>query len=92
MANFTVRVELFDASSTDYADLHAEMTSRGFSDLITSGGKTYELPPAEYSKSANLTCAEVRTEAKAAADAVDRKSAILVTMGQRCWTGLTQVK
>jgi hypothetical protein len=44
MALFTTRVELHNASYSDYETLHAAMERRGFSRRITSdSGKTYRL-------------------------------------------------
>ena len=42
MANFTVRVELHQATGADYDALHAAMEQVGFSRLITGdNGQTY---------------------------------------------------
>lgn len=93
MANFTVRVELHQATWSDYETLHAAMEKKGFSRSITgSDGKTYQLPLAEYNGLAgNLDTAEIRDIAWEAAKTTGKKSAVLVTEGTRAWVGLEQI-
>jgi hypothetical protein len=90
MANFTVRVELHQAQGTDYDSLHAAMEQKGFSRLITGDdGKTYHLPWAEYTGSANLSAAQVRDIARSAADTTGKNNGVLVTESvSRAWIGL----
>ena len=90
MAQFTVRVELHNASFDDYTALHSAMEQRGFSRLIQSDdGRTYHLPWAEYSGSGSLSSAQVRDIAKAAADSTGKKNGVLVTeSNSRAWAGL----
>jgi hypothetical protein len=93
MADFTVRVELHDATRTDYDTLHAAMEQKGFSRMITSSeGKTYELPLAEYNgSSATLNSSQIRDVARAAA-ATGKCNAVLVSESvSRAWIGLTAV-
>lgn len=92
MPNFTVRVELHQATYADYDALHAAMEQQGFSRLITSDdGKTYQMPWAEYNGSGNLNSAQVRDIARAAANTTGKTNAVFVTEAQtRAWVGLQQ--
>ena len=97
MALFTTRVELHDAkSSEDYERLHAEMAKDGFSRTIQLQDETtiYQLPTAEYNKSAELTTAQVLELAKTAATRTGKKFSVLITKadGRREWYNLTPVK
>lgn len=90
MANFTVRVELHKAEWAHYDQLHAAMEQQGFSRRITSDdGRIYQMPWAEYSGTGNLTSAEIRDIAKAAADTTGKENAVFVTEAvTRAWIGL----
>jgi len=94
MAQFTVRVELHDAKWEDYERLHAEMEGKGFSRLIKAdNGKTYHLPWAEYDGIGNLTNSQVRDIARAAANSIGRRNAVLVTESNgRSWVGLEEAR
>lgn len=94
MPAFTTRVELHNASYSDYETLHAAMARRGFSRLITSDdGVTYQLLTAEYDRSGNLTAQQVLDAAKAAAAETGKGYAVLVTEAtRRIWYGLAQVQ
>lgn len=87
---FTVRVELHDATSSDYTLLHQYMRQSGFTDTIVSGeGVTYQLPPAEYNRVGSFTKEEVIEAAKAAAARVKASYAVLVSESSaRIWSGL----
>ena len=91
MADFTVRVELHQALGTDYDALHAAMEQKGFSRLITGdNGQTFYLPWAEYNGSGNLTSAQVRDIARAAANTTGKNNAVLVSESvNRAWIGLS---
>lgn len=90
MANFTVRVELHQASYADYETLHAAMEQQGFSRQIKADdGRTYQMPWAEYDGAGNLTSAQVRDIAKIAADTTRKQNSIFVTeVVTRAWVGL----
>ena len=90
MAHFTVRVELHNAQWSDYDQLHLAMQEKGFSREITSDdGMRYQMPWAEYNGIGDLTSAEVRDIARAAANSTGRSSSILVTQAaSRAWVGL----
>ena len=93
MPTFTARVELLDAALSDYANLYTELRSRGFSDRIKSvDGRIFMMPPAEYNRVTGSTCVQVRNLAKEALDSIGKEGAILVTMGERCWLGLTSAE
>jgi hypothetical protein len=92
--SYTTRVELHNASYSDYLDLHVAMASEGFSRLITSDdGVTYHLPTAEYNHSGGIDRSAALAKAKRAAATTGKKAAVLVTesMG-RSWEGLEPVK
>jgi hypothetical protein len=93
MAIFTTRVELHNASYSDYETLHAAMERRGFSRQITSdSGKTYNLPTAEYNREGALTRQQVLDSAKAASAETGKRFAVLVTEAEgRIWVGLQEV-
>lgn len=94
MENFTVRVELHDAESSDYDALHKAMQAQGFSKTITDSesGKVFELPTAEYNYSSNETRADVAKKAKAIADKIKAESSVLVTQSNgRYWLSLKKV-
>jgi len=90
MANFTVRVELHQATYADYDTLHAAMEQKGFSRFITADdGQIYHMPWAEYNGSGNLSCAEVRDIARAAANTTGKSNAVFVSEStRRAWIGL----
>ncbi|HIE0659251.1 TPA: type V toxin-antitoxin system endoribonuclease antitoxin GhoS [Providencia rettgeri] len=91
MANFTVRIELRDASSSDYEELYKKMVLKKFSKYISSdGGKLYNLPNAEYNYSSDTkTTDDVRDLAYIVAKEVNSSPAVLVTKSlERSWQGL----
>lgn len=91
MANFTVRIELHDASRDDYNALHAAMEQRGFSRLVQGDdGRTYHLPWAEYNGTGDLACVQVRSIAVEAANQTGKSNSVLVTEAiRRAWSGLS---
>jgi hypothetical protein len=90
MANFTVRVELHQATYADYEALHAAMEKQGFSRFIAAdNGQTYHMPWAEYSGSGSLSTVQVRDIARSAANTTGKSNAVFVTEAQsRAWVGL----
>ena len=72
--------------------LYAEMKRQGFSQTTRSDdGKVYELPPAEYDYTGNLTRADALARAKVAAWAVKPPYAVLVSEANaRTWVNLKQ--
>lgn len=68
MAHFITRVELHDASVSDYEKLHAEMEARGFSRNVKGeDGIIYQLPTAEYVYICSEKVEKVRNKAARAA-------------------------
>lgn len=56
MASFTIRVELHNADSDNYEELHKEMSGKWFRRTIISGdGVKYQLPDTEYNYSGETT-------------------------------------
>lgn len=87
MAQFTVRVELHDADSENYEELHERMAARGYSKEITSSGKTYHLPNAEYVCDKSMGTTDVRDEVLEIAKNVKPKPGVLVTKSDgRAWS------
>lgn len=93
MAKFTVRVELYDAESSDYDVLHKEMELRRFTRTVRVQGVEYYLPDAEYGYDGELTKKAVYQEAKDAVDRTKRAAGIVVTKsdGGRYFGGLRRV-
>jgi hypothetical protein len=90
MTQFTTRVELHDATWSDYETLHVAMRANGFRQTITADdGSLYELPPAEYDYEGNVTSSDVLAKAAEAANVTRKSFAVLVTesVGRR-WRGL----
>src|SRR5262249_19527043 len=94
MPSFTTRVELHNATYSDYETLHAAMARRGFLRLITSDDDdTYQLPTAEYDRVGDFTAQQVLEAAKAAAAETRKSFGVLVTESRRrVWFGLAQVQ
>jgi hypothetical protein len=90
MAQFTIRIELHEAQWVDYQMLHAAMERQGFYRLITAeDGQTYQLPWAEYNRTADLSSMQVLGVAQNAANSTAKKNAVLVTEAKsRAWSGL----
>lgn len=93
MSNYTVRVELHGATSSDYETLHHLLEAEGFSREIkgidSAGAKgAWQLPTAEYDfKFDENKSAEVRDKVKAISDGVKAHSWVLVTeVKTRSWT------
>jgi hypothetical protein len=86
MANFTVRVELLGSPDrTTYANLASAMARIGFNDKLTDNGITYEIPPAEYIGTKNLTPLQVRDEVKNIVPAVWKDFRVFVTHTTSRW-------
>jgi hypothetical protein len=90
MALFITRIELNgNPTWQDYDNLHKAMKRAGFSRLITSNdGAVYHLPSAEYSRSVDLTTAQVRDQAHIAAKSAWNDVQTLTTQGDSAWNGL----
>jgi len=93
MDTFMTSIELHDANRKYCVKLHAAMTAQGFSNTIMANdGAVYELPPAEYYLSGNLTAAEVLKRAQTAASSVKHSHAAMVSeTNGSTWSGLRQV-
>lgn len=94
MARFTTRVVLHDANWLHYGQLYPEMAKYGFTDeIVGDDGRVYKMPPGEYDVLTDFTAIEVRTWARAAADATGCKNAVFVTeAGLRAWVGLDPIR
>lgn len=87
MADFTVRVELQEAESKDYENLHEAMASQGYSKEIQDEvGNWFYLPTAEYTTSKNLSTTQVRDQVAEIANAIKVNPCVLVTqVADRSW-------
>jgi hypothetical protein len=94
MPSFTVRVELHEATWTDYETLHDQMGAEGFRRTIRSDdGITYHLPTAEYDMTGLTERSDVLDKAKTAAARTRKNFGVLVTESNgRTWFGLPQVR
>jgi hypothetical protein len=92
MAAYMTRVELHNASYTDYETLHAAMEKEGFERTITSSqGAKYHLPTAEYYRITNLSINDVLQSAERAANVVRKNYSVVVSETVRVtWNGLNQ--
>ena len=90
MSSFTTRVELHNATYSDYETLHSAMQAEGFSRVIRADdGTFYHLPTAEYDRSGELTNNQVLQSAQRAAGKTGKAFAVLVTNAiSRLWVGL----
>ncbi|EPC6045131.1 type V toxin-antitoxin system endoribonuclease antitoxin GhoS [Serratia marcescens] len=90
MTSFTVRIELHDADSSDYDELHKKMEAGGFNTTIAGKNGTYKLPPAEYDySSSSESCEQVRDKAYDIAKKVKKSPSVLVSeVVRRCWNNL----
>lgn len=60
--------------------------------IMANDGRVYELPPAEYDLSGNLTAAEVLKRAQTTASSVKHShAAIVIETNGSTWSGLKQV-
>ena len=83
MTDFLTRVELHGASDADYQTLDQAMIAANFSKTITSSrGLIYNMPSATYfSQAFNMTAAEVRNLAIAAARRTGLRYDIITAAG-----------
>lgn len=90
---FTIRIELHNASSSQYAELATKLANVGITDTIRGDdGVLYRLPPAEYNNEAGVDLMTVRTLCAGIAASVAASSAVLVTEGtRRAWNGLQRL-
>ena len=87
MSDFTIRVELHNADSDDYEALHEKMNAKGYKKEITTDGKTYKWPTAEYVCSKDLSASEIRDDVLRIANSIKPKSDVLVTKSNgRAWS------
>ena len=93
MAYFMTRIELRDATRTDYLRLHEAMQAQGFSGQVKGkDGKMLRLPTGQYRlESKTLSVYQVLGEAMTAARTLGKKFAAVTTQGSSAWTGLEEV-
>ncbi len=90
MPNFLARIELREASDTDYDPLNTRMASLGFSRTIRADdGRNHELPIGNFVGSGDGTTQQVRDLATQAAAETGKAFGILVVECDRAaWIGL----
>ncbi|WP_258086954.1 DUF2622 domain-containing protein [Xenorhabdus bovienii] len=93
MADFTVRIELHNATSSDYETLYDKMKTKGFRKTTLGERGNYELPSAEYDYSSDTrNCGDVRDLAYDVAKSVKKDPSVLVTEAKnRSWIGLKKI-
>lgn len=75
MANFLVRVELYDANSEHYDALYEKMSKIGFYKEVNQNNITYDLPTGTYVGSFDVGAESVRRMVSAIADQLSSKAA-----------------
>ena len=91
MARFIARVELHNATYSDYETLHAAMQQEGFSRFIQAdSGAFSHLPTAMYHGDGNVTSVQALEGAKRAAATTGKSfEAIAIEMSSAAWYNLT---
>lgn len=80
MAKFTIRIELHDAVSADYSELHDGMTKQGFSNIVVfNSGVRKRMPPAEYNFSGEKDRDEILQKVHVAAEPTGCEYEVLIT-------------
>ncbi|UXY09018.1 DUF2622 domain-containing protein [Kosakonia sp. ML.JS2a] len=87
MANFLVRVELYDANSEHYDALYERMRAIGFHKEVNQGGNTYDLPTGTYVGAFNVDSQAVRKMVSAIADQLSSKAASVFACSFDDWAG-----
>jgi len=92
MAYFMPRIELHDATRTDYLRLHEAMQAQGFSGEVKGkDGKMLQLSTGQYRfESKTLSVYQVLGEAISAAKTIGKKFAAVTTQGSSAWFGLEE--
>lgn len=90
MTRLTIRIELHDATRSEYADLAKRLARHEITDeIVADNGKRYKLPPAEYNYVGDATFDEVYSTAKSVAGSLGKKFAVLASKStRRSWDGL----
>lgn len=86
MANFLVRVELYDASSVHYDALYEQMSAIGFHKEVNQNNKTYDLPTGTYVGSFNVSALAVQEAVSRIADQLSTKSASVFACSFDDWS------
>lgn len=94
MSTYIVRVELHGASGSDYNELHDAMKSSGFSrNIVSSEGRAYQLPTAEYVANSPEEASKVCDIAYSIASRIrPNPSVIASAYSTAAWKGLTPVQ
>ncbi|EKN4139364.1 endoribonuclease GhoS [Yersinia enterocolitica] len=89
MADYLVRVELFDANSEDYESLYDAMATLGFSKTIQSpGGVVRKLPTGTYVGVKATSVADVRDSVCKIANPLSSKAAAVFVCSFTDWASL----
>lgn len=88
MADYLVRVEIFDASGEDYENLHESMAAYGFKKTIVgNSGKVRQLPTGTYVGSKTEEAHEVRDRIKAISGPFSSKTPSIFVCSFDTWSG-----
>ncbi|SIR83845.1 hypothetical protein SAMN05216509_5314 [Pseudomonas sp. B10] len=83
MAEYLVRVELFNANADDYNELHEKMKNKGLVRQIKSdGGVFYEMPSGTYFGSSELSALDLQVWVSGMADPHSSPKRAAVFVGQ----------
>lgn len=86
MADYLVRVELFDADGDEYETLHENMKAIGFSKTIQApGSETRKLPTGTYIGTKIEAVADVRDAIRRVADPLSSKAAAVFVCAFTDW-------
>lgn len=90
MNQFSIRIELHDATLETYAELHAGLRKFGFQKyIIESSGATHQLPNGLYTFSGNYSVDQVHFLAAYVANTIGSNFEIVVDQSvARVWSGL----
>lgn len=83
MAEYLVRVELFNANADDYNELHEKMENKGLSrQIVSDHGAVYEMPSGTYLGSSELSALDLQVWVSSVADPHSHPKKAAVFVGQ----------
>lgn len=90
MTWYLARMELHNANSHDYSELHERMEAQGYTRTIRSdSGSSYWLPTAEYELIGEMSCDDAFERAKTAGAGTGKLfGAVVVQYSRAKWYGL----
>ncbi|PHM30031.1 type V toxin-antitoxin system endoribonuclease antitoxin GhoS [Xenorhabdus innexi] len=87
MANYLVRVEIYDAGHNEYEELHKKMRSLGFYKSITfSNGKSHDLPDGTYFGISNNNKSQIMSDVERVSKPLSKKAPAIFICIFTDWT------